>query len=265
MPRKKKTEAPGGGESSEYQDVSGGGSGGPQRPPAQQTPQQQGGYQQGGGRGWAPQSQQGGRGGYGGRGGGGPQRGGMAPQQHYGGPPEYHQQGRGAQPRGGAPQQQRRGGGVSGGRGVGGPPPSGPFSRPPVPELHQATQAPPYQAKPAEMHGESSSQTAVPEPSTLQVTQEFQQLSVQEEGGSSQAIQPAPLSSKSMRFPLRPGKGNTGARCIVRANHFFAELPDKDLHQYDVSFRSFSYLWLFFYLGMLFCKILAINLVLVEW
>ncbi|KAF7124999.1 hypothetical protein RHSIM_Rhsim12G0136400 [Rhododendron simsii] len=235
MPRKKKTEAPGGGESSEFQDVSGGGSGGPQRPPAQQTLQQQGGYQQGGGRGWAPQSQQGGRGGYGGRGGGGPQRGGMAPQQHYGGPPEYHQQGRGAQPRGGAPQQQRRGGGVSGGRGVGGPPPSGPFSRPPVPELHQATQAPPYQAKPAEMHGESSSQTAVPEPSTLQVTQEFQQLSLQEEGGSSQAIQPAPLSSKSMRFPLRPGKGKTGASCIVRANHFFAELPDKDLHQYDVS------------------------------
>lgn len=46
---------------------------------------------------------------------------------------------------------------------------------------------------------------------------------------------PPPLSSKGVRFPLRPGQGRTGQRCIVKANHFFAELPDKDLHQYDVS------------------------------
>ncbi|CAM0944728.1 unnamed protein product [Alopecurus aequalis] len=38
-----------------------------------------------------------------------------------------------------------------------------------------------------------------------------------------------------MRFPMRPGKGTSGSRCIVKANHFSAELPDKDLHQYDVS------------------------------
>ncbi|PKI71742.1 hypothetical protein CRG98_007875 [Punica granatum] len=35
--------------------------------------------------------------------------------------------------------------------------------------------------------------------------------------------------------PPRPGKGSAGIRCIVKANHFFAELPDRDLHQYDVS------------------------------
>lgn len=46
---------------------------------------------------------------------------------------------------------------------------------------------------------------------------------------------PPPLSSKGVRFPLRPGQGRTGQRCIVKANHFFAELPDKDLHQYDVA------------------------------
>ena len=46
---------------------------------------------------------------------------------------------------------------------------------------------------------------------------------------------PVPTSSKSMRFPLRPGKGSCGIKCMVKANHFFAELPDKDLHQYDVS------------------------------
>jgi hypothetical protein len=45
-----------------------------------------------------------------------------------------------------------------------------------------------------------------------------------------------PVSSKALRFPLRPGKGRLGQKCMVKANHFFADLPDKDLHQYDVSF-----------------------------
>ena len=43
-----------------------------------------------------------------------------------------------------------------------------------------------------------------------------------------------PVSSKALRFPLRPGMGRTGTKCMVKANHFYAELPDKDLHQYDV-------------------------------
>ena len=49
------------------------------------------------------------------------------------------------------------------------------------------------------------------------------------------AVQAAPASSKSLRFPLRPGKGASGNRCIVKADHFFVELPDKDLQQYDVT------------------------------
>nr|AGS47797.1 argonaute 10 [Salvia miltiorrhiza] len=44
-----------------------------------------------------------------------------------------------------------------------------------------------------------------------------------------------PSSSKSLTFPLRPGFGQAGTKCIVKANHFFAELPDKDLNQYDVT------------------------------
>ncbi|XP_024545686.1 protein argonaute PNH1 isoform X2 [Selaginella moellendorffii] len=44
-----------------------------------------------------------------------------------------------------------------------------------------------------------------------------------------------PASSKALRFPLRPGRGQTGVKCIVKVNHFFAELPDKDLHHYDVT------------------------------
>lgn len=45
-----------------------------------------------------------------------------------------------------------------------------------------------------------------------------------------------PSSSKSLSFAPRPGYGQVGTKCIVKANHFFAELPDKDLNQYDVSY-----------------------------
>ncbi|KAG1334031.1 hypothetical protein COCNU_03G001500 [Cocos nucifera] len=45
----------------------------------------------------------------------------------------------------------------------------------------------------------------------------------------------SPSSSKSLRFPPRPGLGQAGTGCIVKANHFFAELPDKDLIHYDVN------------------------------
>ncbi|KMT03709.1 hypothetical protein BVRB_8g188600 [Beta vulgaris subsp. vulgaris] len=202
----------------------------------QPVPHQAGSGQPGGGRGWGPQGQ-GGRGGYGGGRGGG-QRGGMTSQQS-GGPVEY--QGRGAQqhPRGGAPSQRRGGNSAGGGRGGG--PVSGSF-RPPVPELHQASQssyqpgAPLPQAMTSGQQveqAEASSPVSPMQAGLSQVQQQVEQLSVQEP--SSQAIQPLPVSSKAVRFPLRPGKGSTGIRCIVKANHFFAELPDKDLHQYDVS------------------------------
>ncbi|RWW60920.1 hypothetical protein BHE74_00032042, partial [Ensete ventricosum] len=197
-------------------------------------PQQQGGAA---GRGWAPsssqQTQQGGRGGrryYQSRSG--------RPQPHDaqqpGAPSEY--QGRGSsQPRGGMPPQQQSGG-RRGGRGVAGGCGSGPSaagpSRPPAPELHQATKSP-YQATQAAPLKPSSSQQ--PEFSATEVAEQFQQLSVHREA-SSQAIQPMPASSsKSMRFPMRPGKGTFGIKCVVKANHFVAELSDKDLHQYTVS------------------------------
>ncbi|EEF36112.1 protein argonaute 1 [Ricinus communis] len=225
MVRKRRTEAPAsGGESSEPHEAASGGS---QRPYERNAPPQQGpGGPYQGGRSWGPQSQQGGRGG-GGRG----RSGGMSQQQQYGGGPEYQGRGRG-------PPQQGGRGGYGGGRSSsnrGGPPSVGP-SRPPVPELHQATLAP-YQAgvSPQLMPSEGSSSSGPPEPSPVVVAQQMQELSIQQEVSSSQPIQAPPPSSKSMRFPLRPGKGSTGIRCIVKANHFFAELPDKDLHQYDVT------------------------------
>ncbi|CBI26319.3 unnamed protein product, partial [Vitis vinifera] len=44
-----------------------------------------------------------------------------------------------------------------------------------------------------------------------------------------------PSSSKSLTFAPRPGYGQLGTKCIVKANHFFTELPEKDLNQYDVT------------------------------
>ncbi|KAF5736794.1 Stabilizer of iron transporter SufD / Polynucleotidyl transferase isoform 1 [Tripterygium wilfordii] len=44
-----------------------------------------------------------------------------------------------------------------------------------------------------------------------------------------------PTSSKSLSFAPRPGYGQVGTKCIVKANHFLAELPEKDLNQYDVT------------------------------
>ncbi|KAK8913853.1 Protein argonaute PNH1 [Platanthera zijinensis] len=43
-----------------------------------------------------------------------------------------------------------------------------------------------------------------------------------------------PLSTKGITFHRRPGLGQIGTKCVVKANHFLTELPDKDLHHYDV-------------------------------
>lgn len=262
MVRKRRTELPTatGGESSEFtQEATGGsgsgsGSGGGRgsQPPA--ATHQQGstgmGFQSG--RGWGPQSQQGGgRGGY--SGGRGPQRGGMTSQhQQFTVPTEY--QGRS---RGGAPPQQpppaaaaydsgSRGRARMGGGGRGGEPVSsgGPPSKPLSSDLHQATQAS-YASGGTPHHVPSEASSSRPAAESL--TQQLQKVSIQQEVPPSQAIQPVAPSSKSMRFPLRPGKGVTGRKCIVKANHFFAELPDKDLHQYDVCVLSFYAFPLYFY------------------
>ncbi|XP_074566393.1 protein argonaute 1C-like [Curcuma longa] len=94
-------------------------------------------------------------------------------------------------------------------------------SRPPAPDLHQA-----------------SVETSLLEQSVdSSLAQHFQQVTI--EGGTmSEEIHPVvsdiARSSKSLSFPLRPGKGSIGVKCVVKANHFLAELPDKVLHHYDV-------------------------------
>lgn len=66
-------------------------------------------------------------------------------------------------------------------------------------------------------------------------------VSVVENNGSSSGF---PSSSKSLRFAQRPGYGQLGTKCIVKANHFLADLPDKELNQYDVSCYSLQFVWL---------------------
>ncbi len=70
--------------------------------------------------------------------------------------------------------------------------------------------------------------------------QEEQQLLMLQGAAAADPPGPSPpVSSKTLRFPLRPGKGRMGQKCMIKANHFFVQLqqfPDyKDLHQYDVS------------------------------
>ncbi|TVU27575.1 hypothetical protein EJB05_19066, partial [Eragrostis curvula] len=164
-----------------------------------------------------PYAQQG-RGGYQGQGGGRPSRGDEPPHR----PGEYpgREQARAAT----RPQHFPRGG--RGGRGAASS--STESSSPLAPELrHELAQASPMQAGPSE---------SPPEAPPAESREQHKQVPMQAEASAIQEIVPAiPSSSKSIRFPLRPGKGSIGTRCLVKANHFFAELPDKDLHQYDVS------------------------------
>ncbi|GJM97373.1 hypothetical protein PR202_ga14295 [Eleusine coracana subsp. coracana] len=102
-----------------------------------------------------------------------------------------------------------------------------------APELRQAMETS------HEMDNVSSPEAGSPELSpradTIEVTDQLKHLSVQDESSTGQEIvQAFPMSSSSFKFPHRPGSGSIGTRCLVKANHFFAELPDKDLHQYDV-------------------------------
>ncbi|XP_066333042.1 protein argonaute 1C-like [Miscanthus floridulus] len=167
-----------------------------------------------------------------GRGGGG--RGGSQQQGRGGGrtsrvdEAQHQQHGRGGHARGGSaagrPQQYPRGATP-----LQGAAPSS--SSHLAPELRQAMEGAPRELAPQAPPGPSQPSPEAPPP--VQPREEHGPA----EPSAGQEIVPTapPQSSKSFRFPLRPGKGSIGTRCLVKANHFFAELPDKDLHHYDVS------------------------------
>lgn len=95
-----------------------------------------------------------------------------------------------------------------------------------APELRQAMEAPHELAQTSPMQPGPSQSSPEIDPG-----EEHKPV----EASAGHGIVPAiPSSSKSVRFPLRPGNGSLGTKCLVKANHFFTELPDKDLHHYDV-------------------------------
>ncbi|KAL6603356.1 hypothetical protein ACP70R_043717 [Stipagrostis hirtigluma subsp. patula] len=168
---------------------------------------------------------QGGRGAgyYQGQGAAPPSRGAMMSQQWQPASPAGHL-GHGQASRGMLPP--RYDGGGRGGRGTG-PSLIGPELRQAMDTSHEPDNI-------------SSSEPGSPELSprapTMEVTHMLRDMSVQDDLSTDQEIMQAfPVSSNSYKFPHRPGSGSIGTRCLVKANHFFAELPDKDLHQYDVS------------------------------
>lgn len=46
---------------------------------------------------------------------------------------------------------------------------------------------------------------------------------------------PSPPSSESIVLHRRPGYGQMGSKCLVKANHFLAEISERDLTQYSVT------------------------------
>uniref|UniRef100_A0ACD5W5V3 Uncharacterized protein n=1 Tax=Avena sativa TaxID=4498 RepID=A0ACD5W5V3_AVESA len=104
-----------------------------------------------------------------------------------------------------------------------------------APEPRQETDADDAPSEPADVS--ASPETVSPDALEV-VAGQLEALSV--EGGEQSAVvfRPIPLPGSSHKFPQRPGRGRVGTRCLVKANHFLAELPDKDLHQYDVSITT---------------------------
>lgn len=94
-------------------------------------------------------------------------------------------------------------------------------------ELRQARNAP---------HEPTNISSPEASPRALEVvTEQLEVLPMQGELSASQEIvQAIPLSNNYCKFPHRPRSGSIGTRCLLKANHFLVELPDKDLHQYDV-------------------------------
>ncbi|KAM0832665.1 hypothetical protein ACQ4PT_064752 [Festuca glaucescens] len=144
----------------------------------------------------------------------------VAGSYHHHGPRGATQQCRPAGPAPVQPPQHSDGGGGDG--------PSATIS----PELRQAMDDDDAPRDPVDVS--ASPETLSPEALKV-VAGQLEALSM--EGGEKSAVvfQPIPLPGCSYKFPRRPGRGRVGTRCLVKANHFLAELPDKDLHQYDVS------------------------------
>lgn len=73
------------------------------------------------------------------------------------------------------------------------------------------------------------------------------------------SVMSVPSSSKSMRFPSRPGFGQSGTRVIIKANHFFTELPNNDLIHYDVRYLTPFLIFFSFLISICYNTIIGKN------
>ncbi|XP_031281738.1 protein argonaute 5-like isoform X1 [Pistacia vera] len=138
---------------------------------------------------------------------------------------------------GGGPAQsfQRGGGGDRGGRGRGGGRPGqgvgGRGSYAGAADILVPIQSPPPPPPASSSSAPGPSRLPVSVPPTTSLSQELQQQLTL--GTQDPAV--APVSSKAVKFPARPGFGTQGRKCVVRANHFMVQVADKDIHHYDVT------------------------------
>ncbi|KAG5512851.1 hypothetical protein RHGRI_038677 [Rhododendron griersonianum] len=77
-------------------------------------------------------------------------------------------------------------------------------------------------------------------PKCRQLLQESANVPVYKCGGCYTVLRvetgfPSPPSSKSIVLHRRPGYGQMGSKCLVKANHFLAEISKRDLTQYSVT------------------------------
>lgn len=75
----------------------------------------------------------------------------------------------------------------------------------------------------------------------------FLPLMLDQEKDSTISISTSSSSSshQQLMFHRRPGFGQLGTKCVVKANHFLTHLADMDLTQYTVSFFFITYITIF--------------------
>lgn len=70
-------------------------------------------------------------------------------------------------------------------------------------------------------------------------------LTRMEDAAAETGVISSPSSERDLSFPLRPGYGSLGSKCVVKANHFIAEISEKNLCHYSVGCCSDALLLFF--------------------
>ncbi|CAI0398011.1 unnamed protein product [Linum tenue] len=136
-----------------------------------------------------------------------------------------------------------RGRGRGGGRGrappaqvpgsIGAQAPSPAPAFPPLTNPSSSRPVPPPSARPQGVPAASPAAVASSFSSVQKLAGEVQGKLLVSEPTASRAA--APVSSKAIALPRRPGYGTIGRKCMVRANHFLVKVQDIEIRHYDVT------------------------------